>query len=67
MDLAGRLPWTGIWPGTAECIEFGWFSIFSPYGWERCERDAPGASPDLNRLAIEAVWDEDKRRYVRRS
>ena len=24
--LGGRLLWTGLYPGTEECIEFGWFT-----------------------------------------
>jgi hypothetical protein len=49
--------WTGEWPGVAECREKGWFcqSGFGPssrYGdYCPCSPDAPGAMPDLNRLA----------------
>ncbi len=53
---ADRLPWTGIWPGVLECIEFGWYSKWVPneiyeedvkqYGIEKALRnlgaDRPG-------------------------
>lgn len=61
----GRDIWTGMWPGEAECREFGWFSRFTERGWERCAEDAPGAGPDLNRLRTgEAQWDRKVRRWV---
>lgn len=55
--VGGFLPWTGEWPGVAECRERGWFcqdghgangrfGSFCP-----CPPDAPGAMPDLNRWA----------------
>jgi hypothetical protein len=60
-----RIPWSGEWPGQAECREFGWYALFSPTdGWVRCGADAPGAMPDLNRLHIEARWDADQQRFV---
>ncbi len=64
----GRLPWTGTWPGEAECVEFGWYSKPDPFsrGWRRCDANDSEASPDLNRLAIEARWDSKKRRYVKK-
>jgi len=50
--------WTGEWPGVAECRERGWFCQdgFGPdHRWGSfcpCPPDAPGAMPDLNRLAF---------------
>lgn len=68
----GQDIWTGTWPGEAECAEFGWWSIFreplpgEPYGaWVPCEPDHPDAVPDLNRLVIDARWDETAGRWVR--
>ena len=61
-----RLRWTGVWPGEAECIEFGWYSRMTPSGWQPCGKDDPDAGPDLNRLHAEATWDADAARFVRR-
>lgn len=67
-QLGGRIRWTGVWPGEEECIEYGWYSRMVPgRGWVACESDHPDASPDLNRLAVEAKWDQKQRRYVRRA
>ncbi|WP_414944866.1 hypothetical protein [Amycolatopsis sp. cmx-11-32] len=52
-DEACRCPndtWAGLWPGAAECIEFGWL-----YG--------PGL-PDLNRLMATATWDPVTHRWI---
>jgi hypothetical protein len=43
--------WTGQWPGTAECEEFGW--MLGP------------DLPDLNRLLATAIWDPAARRWTR--
>lgn len=62
-----RLPWTGQWPGDAECKEFGWWSCWSQgTGWVRCDASHPQARPDINRLAVDAVWDAQAGRFVRR-
>lgn len=65
--------WTGLWPGTAECREFGWYARFDPpkpghrYGvWAVTTADDPRAHEDLNRLAIGCVWDRDQQRWVKR-
>jgi len=41
--------WTGEWPGTQECIEYGFVLTY----------------PDLNRLHAEASWDPDRGRWVK--
>jgi hypothetical protein len=58
--------WSGLWPGVAECREYGWYSRWGP-PWVRCEPDHPEATEDLNRLAIEAVWDPELKRRVKRA
>jgi hypothetical protein len=61
-----RMPWTGLWPGDAECLEFGWFCRRTERGWQPCEPDAPGAGPDINRLRTEGVWDRELKRFVKK-
>lgn len=66
-DSHERMAWTGEWPGVAECREFGWYSKMVPgQGWISCDKDEPGASENLNRLYIDARWDTDKRRFVKK-
>lgn len=63
-----RLPWTGEFPGTAECLEFEWYSRWvTGRGWVRCLRDDPGAGPDINRLHEEAQWDRLAGRFVKKT
>jgi hypothetical protein len=49
-SIGDRLPWTGTWPGAAECQEYGWFK---------------DKTEDLNRLRSEAVWDQSLKRFIR--
>lgn len=61
-----RILWTGLWPGISECHEFGWYAKLMPgRGWVRCHKDDDDASPDLNRLYIEAIWDKEQARFIR--
>lgn len=65
-SIGGYLPWTGEFPGSDACREFGWYSRWvEGKGWVRCEEDDEGAGPDLNRLVSTARWDREKRRWVR--
>lgn len=56
--------WTGLWPGKAECREYGWWAVFDP-PWRRVPAGTPGAVEDLNRLVVEARWDRETQRWVR--
>lgn len=60
-----RLAWTGEWPGVAECREFGWYAkLVQGHGWVSCDATDPEAREDLNRLAVEAVWDREAAHFV---
>lgn len=61
-DGHDRLPWTGEWPGNAECREFNLWCYGPP--WTPCNRDHPKATEDLNRLREVAEWSPDKRRWI---
>ena len=57
--------WTGLWPGDAECIAWGWYAKFEPgLGWRPTTADDPQGAPDLNRLAV-CKWDPGKRAHIR--
>jgi hypothetical protein len=68
-DDCGQQVWTGHWPGTVECAEFGWWvqdRCGEGLGFVPCAPDAPGAIEDLNRLYFDARWDRAAGRWVRR-
>lgn len=72
-DDCGDDVWTGRWPGTDECAEFGWWCLWVPPGpgerygeWRRVGKDHPRAQPNLNRLVTEARWDRGRGRWVLR-
>lgn len=60
----GRIPWTGEWPGTAECRELGWFVCFDGGRWIPCTEDHPRAVADTTRLKFEGRWDSAAKRWV---
>lgn len=70
-----RIPHSGRYPGQVEAAQWGWFTReTAPYvapdghlghGWERCSRGDPGATPDVSRLVVEAVWDRSQQRFVK--
>lgn len=63
---AERMPWTGEWPGVAECREYGLWCRMVPgkQGWQPCEKDDPGATEDMNRLYVEYEWDRELQKFV---
>ena len=64
---APPLLWTGMWPGEAECIAWGWHAFIYPgRGWVRCAADHPECQPDLNRLYIDAKWNPTARTWEKR-
>jgi hypothetical protein len=65
--LDDRIPWSGEWPGVAECREFGLYCKRAEgKGWRPCSADDPEASEDLNRLAKEYRWDRGAKRWVKK-
>jgi hypothetical protein len=64
-----RKPYDGIWPGTRECLEYGFYCYWGPdygkRGWVRCDKDHGGARADLNRLYTECVWSVSKQKMVK--
>lgn len=69
-----RLPWTGEWPGAADCREYGFWCRWEdgkaefPHllgkGWTPCSATDPGAREHLGRLHEECRWDPKRRRFV---
>lgn len=62
------LVWTGLWPGAAECAEFGWWAVRNPNGpgWIAVPAGTAGAVHDLNRLRRDARWDKLLRGWVKK-
>lgn len=59
LEKAGRMPWTGEFPGSAEARKLGWYAYFHETlcRWFRCDDPTdPRAEPDLNRLVTQARW-----------
>lgn len=64
-----RMKWTGEWPGTAECREYGFWSLwvpnpepFLPGGagkWVEVPVGTPGATEDLNKLYMVGIWNPE--------
>lgn len=67
----GQDIWSGQWPGQDDAVRLGWWSYFRPdfgegTGWAQCGPEHPGATPDLNRLAISGKWNAELRRWEAR-
>lgn len=56
------LPWTGEWPGDSDCRMLGFWCIWTNTGWKSCDRETPGATEDLNRLAT-CRWNRATRQF----
>ena len=63
-----RIPWSGVYPGVVECLQFGWYGlpVMGKLGLQPCREDEPSAELDFTRLRLDAVWDQNKKRFVRR-
>jgi hypothetical protein len=63
-----RLPWTGEFPGVAECREYGLWARTLPgkTGSHPCKAGTPGAAEDLITLVMTCVWDADAARWRKR-
>ena len=60
------LPWAGVWPGVAECIEYGWY-VKGSKEQRGPDADTPtGEWPDLNRLIICSDWSVAEKRWRKR-
>lgn len=59
-----RLPWTGEFPGIAECRQYGLYCRLTSAGWEECKATDVGASPNLVKLACVGTWDRKQGRFV---
>ena len=59
----GHDVWTGLWPGVAECEEYGFWCVGPP--WQPCAKDTLGATHDLNRLVRECKWNRETKRWER--
>jgi hypothetical protein len=60
-----RMPWTGEWPGLAECREYGFWCIRTPSGLVECDASTPGATEDLNRLGATCRWNRALKKWVK--
>ena len=60
------MPWTGVFPGAAECAEFGWYATLGARGWQPCAPGTPHSIPDINRLFRDAGWDRERKRFVKK-
>jgi hypothetical protein len=63
-----RVLWSGVWPGVVECQRLGWYANMTDNGggWKPCDKSAPGATEDLNRLYTDCDWDAAKQTWVPR-
>lgn len=58
---ARRIPWSGEYPGAAECRDYGFWCIGPP--WVVVPAGTPGATEDLNRLHRTCRWDQQEQKF----
>ncbi|MEV7579023.1 hypothetical protein [Streptomyces erythrochromogenes] len=56
--------WTGRWPGSDECEEYGFFYRAVAGRAEPCNATDDGAEHDYNRLYAECVWHVGQQRMI---
>jgi len=62
-----RMRFNGSFPDQEACEELGLFAKLVPgQGWVACNRDEPGAFPDLNTLYATCQWNRQEKRWQRR-
>jgi hypothetical protein len=65
--LDDRMQWTGLYPGIAECLSWGWYGRMTAKGWRTCPADHPKAQPDLIRFSVETLWDRENKCFIPKS
>lgn len=68
IETKDLVPWSGEWPGKAECREYGFYcKLVKGKGWiTTCDKDDLEAIEDMNRLYLETKWSREKKRFVKR-
>lgn len=63
-----RMPWSGEWPGVAECREYGLWCYWDEKNrrWVKCNNDYPGATEDLNSLVKVCQWSQTQKRWIKK-
>jgi hypothetical protein len=56
-----RVPWSGEYPGAAECRLYGFWCVGPP--WKSVPEGTPDATEDLNRLLMTCRWDQQEQKY----
>ena len=62
---ARRIPWSGEYPGSSECREYGFWCVGPP--WVSVPEGTPGATEDMNRLVSTCHWDQDAQKFKPRN
>ena len=61
-----NIPWSGEFPGKAECREYGLYARRIPgtIGWTPCDKGDEGATEDLNSLYTGRVWNKQRQKWI---